>query len=98
MKTQTLSESRGLVGVMASVWDRILGLGQWIDRTMDRKEAELDRKSLPEQMKVIVPVTVLALYLGLGLLRCSAVILVGAKVVPDMAIDWWWVALVKLIS
>jgi hypothetical protein len=94
MKTRTLSGRHSFVEVVAAVWDLILGLGQW----MDDKEAELDRKSFREQMVIIVPISLASVYFGLGFIRCIAVLQFGAKAIPDMAIDWWWVALVRLIS
>jgi hypothetical protein len=94
MKTSTSSEGLRFVEAKTSVWDRILGLGRWIDK----KEAELDQKSFKEQAIIVTPIALLAVYFGLGLLRCGAVIILGAKAIPDMAIDWWWVALLKMVS
>lgn len=74
-----------------SAWNRILDLGT-------RAKAAFHALDHRSQLVGISIVAFVLVYGGLGFLRMVAVIVFGAKAIPDMFIDWWWIALLKLIS
>lgn len=80
MKTRTLADlGVGRLPLADRFWNSVSSLtGAFTER---------------QKCYLAVPTALVIVYVGTGLFRAAAVILVGAPAIPIKSLDWWWIML-----